>query len=673
MDHPAIAKVFDAGTTPEGRPFFVMEYVPGESITSYCNRQRLPVRDRLDLFIHLCEGIQHAHQKGIIHRDLKPSNVLVAVQDDHPAPRIIDFGVAKAIVQPVTDNPLRTEMGTIVGTREYMSPEQAEVTPLDVDTRSDVYSLGVLLYELLIDQLPFDARALRQAGLDDIGRAIRDTDPLRPSARLMQAGVDADAVARHRRVDPKRLVSQLRGDLDWIALRALEKDRTLRYQTANALAADVRRHLKHEPITAGPPSGLYRAQKFIRRHRVGVSAAATLMLMLVAFSVVVAIQANGIARERDRANLEATAAKQVANFLVGLFNVSDPEKSRGRELTAREILEKGGRQIEEDLHDQPEVQARLQATIGTVYDSLGQYSEAGRLLERALQTQRRLVGPDNPETLTTTNQLANVYWHQRKLKEAEPLYLDVAERRRRLLGDEHVDTLKADFDLASLYALQKRFDDAERLTRSTLEKQRRVLGAEHPDTLSSMNNLGSVYFNQGRYKDAEPIAREVLEISRRRFQEGHPDILQNVHNLATLYDATGRYDAAELLYLEAIDGKLRVLGKSHPLTCRSLYRAAQMYMKQGRYGDAESKGLAAYNGYLTSMGADHEFTRETIELLARLYSEWGQPARAAEWRNKLPAIKLARARSLVAELDRTYVPAIEAAAGQSPEWYQPQS
>ena len=636
MDHPAIAKVFDGGTTPEGRPYFAMEYVRGESITTYCERQRLSLNQRLELFIQLCEGVQHAHQKGIIHRDLKPSNILVVLQDDRPAPRIIDFGVAKAIAQPVAEHPLLTELGAIVGTREYMSPEQADMTPLDVDTRSDVYSLGVVLYELLAGALPFDAHALREVGRAEVGRTIRDAEPLRPSARVMELGAISLAVAHDRHVDPAKLARQLTGDLDWITLKALEKDRTRRYQTANALALDVRRHLNNEPVSAGPPSGVYRVGKFVRRHRVGVAAASALAVILVAFSAVVAVQASRIARERDRANREATAAKQVADFLIGLFNVSDPREARGSTLTAREILSNGGRQIEQDLRDQPEVQARLQATIGNVYVSLGLYGEAGPLLERARQTQMRLLGPDNPETLTTTNQLANLYWHQRKLNEAEPIYLDVIERRRRVLGDEHPDTLKTRFDLASLYSVQERWNEAERLNLTTLDKQRRVLGAEHPDTVASMNNLQYMYHGQQRYSDAEPIAREVLEITRRLRGEGHPDTLRSLHNLATIYDATGRYQQAEPLYLEAIAGKRRVLGDAHSSTCRSLYRVGLMYKKQRRYAEAESAATAAYAGYVRSMGANHEFTTGAVELLVALYSEWGQPAKAAEWRAKLP-------------------------------------
>jgi len=635
MDHPAIAKVFDGGTTPEGRPYFAMEYVRGEAITTYCDRQRLSIRERLELFIQLCDGVQHAHQKGIIHRDLKPSNVLVSVGDDHPVPRIIDFGIAKAIAQPLTERPLFTELGGFLGTPEYMSPEQAELTSVDVDTRSDVYSLGVLLYELLVGTLPFDSEALRQAGVDEIRRTIREKDFPRPSTRITRSGIGSTAAAEHRRIQPAKLASVLRGDLDWITMKALEKDRTRRHQTANALALDVRRHLSDEPVLAGPPSAAYRTRKFVRRHRVSVAAVTALVMLVLAFAGIMTVQAGRIARERDRANQEAATAKQVSDFLVGLFKVSDPSEARGNTLTAREILARGARQLDSDLRDQPQVQARLQATIGAVYTGLGLYAEARPLLEGALNTQRRVVGEDSRETLATANDLANLYWHQGKYQEAEPVYQDVVERRARVLGSEHPDTLKASFDLASLYAQQKRWNEFERLAQDTLAKQRRVLGNGHADTLSSLNNLQNFYFRQERHAEAEPLAVEVLDARRRLLGEDHPDTLRALHNLATVYTASGRHGEAELLYVKAVETKRRVLGDEHPDTCITLSALASMYMQQRRYREAESAALAAYRGYVKSLGDDHQDTRGVVEQLARLYAAAGQQDKVLQWREKL--------------------------------------
>ena len=646
MSHPAIAQVFDAGVTPQGRPFFAMEYVRGEPITAYCDRQRLSMAQRLHLFIEVCDGVQHAHQKGIIHRDLKPSNILVTVLDDRAVPKIIDFGVAKATTQHLTERTLYTELGVLIGTPEYMSPEQAEMTGLDIDTRTDVYALGVILYELLAGVLPFDSKSLREKGLDEIRRTIRDTDPPRPSTRITSLGARATGVAEIRGTNPARLASQLRGDLDWITMKALEKDRTRRYGSVSDLAADLRRHLDDVPVLASPPSTVYRVSKFVRRHRMGVAVAATLVFVLAAFAATMAVQARRIARERDRANTEAESAKQVANFLSGLFNVSDPSEARGNTLTAREILDKGAQNIERSLASQPQVRAKLEATIGNVYTNLGIYKAAAPLLERAVETQQRTLGPDHSETLSSMNALANVYWYQGRYDEAEPLYVAVLDRRRRTLGQEHAETLQAAYDLGSLYTVQRRWTEAEQLTRQTFEIQRRVAGEEHPDTLSTMNNLASLFWRQARYSDAEPLYVKILEIRRRSIGGDHPDTLTSIHNLATTYDALGRYADAERLYLEVCEAKRRVLGEVHPATTLSIARLAGMYVKIKRYDEAESLLLDVARRLQIGPGREGQPTRTEFQAqgaavnvarqLVDLYDAWGKPGRAAEWRATLP-------------------------------------
>jgi non-specific serine/threonine protein kinase/serine/threonine-protein kinase len=335
MNHPNIARVFDAGATETGRPFFVMECVKGVPITEYCDTNRLNNRQRLELLIQVCEGIQHAHQKGIIHRDIKASNVLVTIQDDRPIPKIIDFGVAKAISQRFT------EMGQFIGTPEYMSPEQAEMTALDVDTRTDVYSLGVLMYELLVGVLPFESNELRSVGFDEIRKKIREQDPPKPSTRLTTPGFNTDHAIKNRKTDLSALTKQLKGELDWITMKAMAKDRTQRYASASELAADVLRYLKHEPVVAGPPSAMYRLRKYVRRHKVGVAAATVVVLAMILGITGTTIGLLKAVKAEKKAREEAETVQQVSDFLVSLFEVSDPNETKGNTITAREILDKG--------------------------------------------------------------------------------------------------------------------------------------------------------------------------------------------------------------------------------------------------------------------------------------------------------------------------------------------
>jgi len=402
LDHPGIARVLDAGVTDAGRPYFVMELVRGLSLVDYCKKHDLQLDDRLRLFVDVCAAIQHAHQNGIIHRDIKPSNVLVGLRDERPAPKVIDFGVAKATATQLAKRTLFTEQGRMIGTPEYMSPEQAEMSGLDVDTRTDVYSLGVILYELLTGELPFGSVDLRARGYSEVARIIREVHPSRPSTRLAEqlrsaARPPAGLGARVQRV---------RGELDWIVLRAMEKDRTKRYATASALGEDVGRFLQNLPVLAGPPGFLYTFRKFVRRHRVATTLVAALLLsMVIGVSGLVV----GLLRAREAEELasrRAEHAQATSTFLQRLLFQSDPEYGGGNP-TLHELLASAGQLVEDELRAYPDVEASVRDSLGVAYRRRSMYTEAAPHLYRALEIRRRAIGEYDLATAQSYVAMAN--------------------------------------------------------------------------------------------------------------------------------------------------------------------------------------------------------------------------------------------------------------------------
>ena len=621
MDHPAIAKVFEAGATPDGQPYFVMEYVRGQPITDYCDRKRLKIRERLELFIKVCEGVQHAHQKAVMHRDLKPANILVVEVDDKPVPRIIDFGLAKAASPQFDGETLVTQAGGWVGTPGYMSPEQADPGVMDVDMRTDVYSLGAVLYVLLTGFLPFETKDWRKQRFDEFLRRLHEEDPPRPSAKVRADKESSQSTAEARAAEPKQLVSLLSGDLDWITMKALEKDRARRYGTPTELAADIDRYLNNEPILARPASRGYRLRKYVRRHRVSVAVAVGLVLLLAGFAVIQAVQVRRITRERDRAN-------RITDFMRRMFKVSDPSEARGNSITAREILDKASQEIETGLTNDPETQAQLMKLMGNVYESLGLYPRAQPLLERAVGNDRRVLGPKNPETLKAMDDLAYLLTKEGRYAEAEKLERTTVELSRQVLGREHPQTLMAVHHLANFLMYEGHYPEAEGLAREALDIQRRVLGTEHAETLGTMSSLAAILEKTGHYAEAEKLFREELDGERRVLGPEHPDTLGTIYNLGETLYAEARYAEAEKLDRELLDIRVRVLGPEHPDTLFAIQDLAATLSAEERYAEAEKLAHEVLDARRRLLGPDHPDTLSAIGTLAFAVEHQGRQLEA---------------------------------------------
>jgi tetratricopeptide (TPR) repeat protein len=563
MDHPNIAKVLDAGTTDSGRPYFVMELVRGVPITKFCDENKLATRERLDLFIKVCHAVQHAHQKGIIHRDLKPSNVLVTLHDGVPVPKVIDFGIAKATQQELTDKTIHTLFQQFIGTPAYVSPEQAEMSGLDIDTRSDIYSLGVLLYELLTGVTPFDSKALLASGLDEMRRTIREQEPLRPSTRLTQHQAQAKAQISDRK-------SQIPSDLDWIVMKCLEKDRTRRYETANGLAADLKRHLNNEPVIARPPSKLYEFQKTVRRHKFGFAATAAVM---IALAVGFAISASQAVRARKaetaiRDQLEETRAalEFIRDDLLGL---ASPYRQPDPNLTVRKQLDLANAALQQRTALSPKLEAAFRQIMGSVYFGVGEYARATELLERALELERRDLGADHEETLRTMHILAETCWWSGDDERMLELASDGLALSRNRLGETNLITLQflADEAAARVYGETGTTEETERLLTNALRVTSITLGDTHQMAFWLRILLAHHYNWRGQYHKVEGVLAGAIDREGVVLPPTHPLMLIARGTLARAYaEDTNRLAEAANLFRQFLAERQFVLGADHPMT-----------------------------------------------------------------------------------------------------------
>ena len=627
LSHPNIAQIYEAGATSQGSPYFAMEYVPGEPLTTFCDRRRLGLEDRLRLFTAVCNAVQHAHQRGIIHRDLKPSNILVGEVDSRPHPKVIDFGIAKALGPTpgsAPENAVQPTGGGFVGTPSYMSPESllAGEGGTVVDTRTDIYALGILLFELLVDSRPFDGERSSLAGL--VKRITEDEPPLVSARYLSLSSAERRTVARGLGLDESVLLGRLRGDLERIVDKAIRKPLDERYASAAALAADIKRYLTRRPVEASPPTPAYLAKTFARRHKGGVTLAAAGLLMLIGFLVMTTVQNRRIAAALERAESEAEARGLVSEFLKDLFVVSDPSEARGNTITARELLDEGAEQIDKSLVETPALRAELMDTMGEVYRRLGLYDAAEPLLAQALAARRDRLGDEHLDTLASIDQLAKLYWSQGRFDEAETLYRQALDIERRVYGDEHLHTVGSIHNLAVLYATVERYADAESLLLEALDVRRRRLPEDAPDLLATLGSLAIVYLELGRLSEAEPLSLEILAAKRRTLGDDDPSTLKAVNNLAIVYKKQKRYDAAEALYLEAVDAKRRVLGDEHPSTLSSRRNLGNLYLRQGFPARAEAIYLEILDISRRVRGEEHPSTLNIVSGLASAYQKQGR-------------------------------------------------
>jgi len=695
MDHPGIARVYDAGATSTGRPYLAMELVHGRRITSYCDERALSIPQRLAVIGMVCDAVHHAHQKGIIHRDLKPGNILVCEVDGRPSPKIIDFGIAKAISARLTDQSIVTEVRQMVGTPAYMSPEQAGDS--DVDTRTDVYSLGVVLYELLSGTPPFDEKRFRALPRDEMRRVIREVDPPRPSTRL--SGLRSLAGGAAGTSHPERLAAMLKGELDWIVMKCLEKDRTRRYGSVAELGADIQRFLSHKPIAARPASRAYLVRKFARRHRTGVAVAAGSALLVIfgmagtTAGLVSAVKANGkldgalgdVRTQRDLARTQLLQSEQLLQFLRSMLASVNPTVTRGRDTTVlRELLDAARARIDGgELASTPVVATSMRATIAQTYQAIGDNAAAIEVIEPALRLADNARPEERSKYLNVRIIAARVYIEWRHDEPAR-LQLDRVLEVRRLAempDDEQAADIYAGYAL--LHARQSRFDDAlamqERVVaiRTAINGESSIAVASAIGNLAGLltdigrredalakyqqslaiyssarplplthlaiveNNMADLLVGMGRFAEAEAAARDSLDKCGMVFKPGHQQVGMSWNTLGAALSGRNRPSEARAAFQRSVDILDAAYDHNHPLVLLCRVSLARELVALARFGEAEPILLSAHATLLSQRGIGDDAPRQCADSIAQMYEQWeaaeqgrGHGQKAAEWRRR---------------------------------------
>ncbi len=672
MDHPNIARIYDGGLTPTGQPFFVMELVKGVPLTEYCDTHRLTVDARLKLFVSVCQAVQHAHQKGIIHRDLKPGNILVTEVDGRPTPKVIDFGVAKATELKLTDMSF-PDTGAIVGTPAYMSPEQADPSSMDIDTRTDVYALGVMLYEMLVGSPPFDARQFKRGAILEMFRMVREIEPPRPSTKLSAADALPN-IAANRNIEPTKLAKLLKGELDWVVMKALEKDRTRRYETANGLARDIQRYLADEVVEARPPSRGYRLKKFVKRNKIQVIAASLVLLALMGgvagttWGLFEAKRQEGLANQRERgerlAKQEALDAADKERLATQKALVAADDEKKARE-TVEDVLgfvedkvfaaarpkgEGGGLgydvkladaikaalpSIETRFRNKPLTEARLRRTIGTSFRYLGKPEITVAQLETARSLYTRELGPDHSDTLSVMNGLSGAYADLGKTAEALKLREESLALLKAKLGPDHIDTIRSKGNLALSYLALGRIAEAVELAEETLALLKAKLGPDHLETIKCMQILVFGYSGLGRDAEALKLQEEALGLAKNGLGLDDTETIRIIHNLAAQYAKLGRNVEALKLGEEELALRRIKLGPDNPQTLNSMRNVAGFLTAVGRHADSVKLREEALPLQKTNLGPDHPETLKNMVNLANSYFALGRHAEALKLREEV--------------------------------------